>query len=165
MSDRSRDHRGAPSNPDGRFEPHRREAFDDGWWQDDDLPTLKTTLGIDRARSVITRNQSPDIPFDRSINPYRGCEHGCVYCYAPPQPCLSRLVIRARFRNQTVRQTRRQGPARYGIAPARLPLSGHRHRTNTDAYQPIERTQRIMRDILEVLLAFGIRSPSPPNPR
>ena len=75
--------RGAVSNIDGRFERHIHQAVDDGWINqllDDAPPRIKTTLGIDGARSVITRNQSPDVPFDRSINPYRGCEHGCVYC-------------------------------------------------------------------------------------
>ena len=76
--------RGAQSNASGRFEAEARVAFDDGWQSLDDLPPFKTVVGVDTARKVITRNDSPDIGFDRSINPYRGCEHGCVYCFARP---------------------------------------------------------------------------------
>src|ERR1700744_2220837 len=76
--------RGAQSNTSGRFEAEARVAFDDGWQSLDELPPFKTTVSLDTARKVITRNDSPDIGFDRSINPYRGCEHGCVYCFAGP---------------------------------------------------------------------------------
>src|SRR3981081_379565 len=76
--------RGAKSNASGRYEPLARVAFDDGWQRLDDLPAFKTSVTIDATRTVITRNDSPDISFDRSINPYRGCEHGCVYCFARP---------------------------------------------------------------------------------
>src|SRR5579859_3397516 len=77
--------RGAQTNDSGRFEPLRREAFDDGWSDGEDGPApLATTLTVDATRTIIARNQSPDIGFDRSINPYRGCEHGCIYCYARP---------------------------------------------------------------------------------
>src|SRR6266571_235511 len=76
--------RGAQSNTSGRFEAEARLAFDDGWQSLDELPPFKTTVAVDTARKVITRNDSPDIGFDRSINPYRGCEHGCVYCFARP---------------------------------------------------------------------------------
>src|ERR687887_59923 len=76
--------RGAQSNASGRYEVEARVAFDDGWQSLDELPPFKTTVAIDTSRKVITRNDSPDIGFDRSINPYRGCEHGCIYCYARP---------------------------------------------------------------------------------
>src|SRR6201996_8403137 len=76
--------RGAQSNASGRYEAEARVTFDDGWQSLDDLPAFKTTVEIDTARKVITRNESPDIGFDRSINPYRGCEHGCIYCFARP---------------------------------------------------------------------------------
>ena len=87
--------RGAVSNATGRFEPHAREAVDDGWdlgcdrgrgggWSEDDAPRLKTEVTLETARSALTKNTSPDLPFDRSLNPYRGCEHGCIYCYARP---------------------------------------------------------------------------------
>ncbi len=76
--------RGATVNPHNRFESWIREAVDDGWPAGEEPPPLRTTLGVDKARSVVTFNQSPDVPFDRSVNPYRGCEHGCVYCFARP---------------------------------------------------------------------------------
>src|SRR5216684_7692580 len=76
--------RGAHSNASGRYEPIARVAFDDGWQSLDDLPAFKTSVTVDATRTIITRNDSPDISFDRSINPYRGCEHGCVYCFARP---------------------------------------------------------------------------------
>src|SRR3569833_2443800 len=76
--------RGAQSNAGGRYEPLARVAFDDGWRSLDELPPFKTTVQADVTRKIITRNDSPDIGFDRSINPYRGCEHGCVYCFARP---------------------------------------------------------------------------------
>ena len=76
--------RGAQSNASGRFEAEASVAFDDGWQSLEDLPPFKTTVALDTSRKVITRNDSPDIGFDRSINPYRGCEHGCVYCFARP---------------------------------------------------------------------------------
>src|SRR5579872_2836835 len=76
--------RGAASNESGRFEPIKREAFDDGWERDEALEAFKTEVIHEKPRTIITRNESPDISFDRSINPYRGCEHGCVYCFARP---------------------------------------------------------------------------------
>src|SRR5881398_3572907 len=76
--------RGAQSNASGRFEAEARVAFDDGWQSLDELPPFKTTVTLDTSRKLIARNDSPDIGFDRSINPYRGCEHGCVYCFARP---------------------------------------------------------------------------------
>ena len=76
--------RGAVTNPSGRYEPHAKVAFDDGWQSLEELPPFKTYVTEERARKIITRNESPDIGFDRSINPYRGCEHGCIYCYARP---------------------------------------------------------------------------------
>ena len=76
--------RGAQSNATGRYEPHVKIAFDDGWRTLEDLPPFTTTVTEERARKIITRNELPDISFDRSINPYRGCEHGCVYCFARP---------------------------------------------------------------------------------
>ncbi|HCL63792.1 MAG TPA: radical SAM protein, partial [Rhizobium sp.] len=76
--------RGAGMNPSGHFEPHERVAFDDGWESLEDMPPFRTEVQVERPRTVITRNDSPDIPFDRSINPYRGCEHGCIYCFARP---------------------------------------------------------------------------------
>ena len=84
MAENSRRGRAAALNKSGRFEPLARESFDDGWDSLDDLPPLKTEVQEERARTIITRNESPDLSFDRSINPYRGCEHGCIYCFARP---------------------------------------------------------------------------------
>ena len=83
VADRRRG-RGAVANPTGRYEPETRVAFDDGWDGLDDLPPLKTEVTIEKPKTIISRNSSPDIGFDRSVNPYRGCEHGCSYCYARP---------------------------------------------------------------------------------
>src|SRR6266851_1277132 len=102
VGDERRRGRGAVSNASGRFEPHAKVPFDDGWQSLDELPPFKTYVTEERARKIITRNESPDIGFDRSINPYRGCEHGCIYCYARPslpyQPIemycqVSRLIL------------------------------------------------------------------------
>jgi len=155
MADHPQAHRGAPSNPDGRFERHCREEVDDGWWRDDDLPPLKTTLEPDRARSVITRNQSPDIPFDRSINPYRGCEHGCIYCYARPTHAYLGLSPGLDFETRLFAK-----PEAGALLDQELRHPGYRCQpiaigTNTDPYQPVERQAAIMRAILTVLAAFA----------
>ncbi len=147
-------HRGASGNPDGRFERHRRESLDDGWWQDDDLPFLQTTLVLDHARQIISRNDSPDIPFEQSINPYRGCEHGCVYCYARPSHAYLGLSSGLDFETKLFAK-----PEAAPLLEAELRRTGYRCRTiaigtNTDPYQPIERRQRIMRSVLDVLRAF-----------
>lgn len=146
--------RGAVGNRAGRYDL-QREAFDDGWTQEDEpAPPLRTTVTADRSRSVLTRNTSPDVPFDRSINPYRGCEHGCSYCFARPthaylglSPGLdfeSRLVVKPDAPALLEAELRRPG---YRCAPIAIG-------TNTDPYQPIERSHKIMRGILEVLSAF-----------
>src|SRR5258707_443578 len=125
--------RGAQSNASGRFEAEARLAFDDGWQSLDELPPFKTTVAADTARKVITRNDSPDIGFDRSINPYRGCEHGCVYCFAPPthaylglspRPVVARLL---RGRNVSEIERFLDAAAHAGVKEAsyvllRLPL-------------------------------------------
>ena len=149
--------RGAQSNDSGRFEPLRREAFDDGWGageeEDGPLP-LATTLGLDTTRTIIARNDSPDIGFDRSINPYRGCEHGCIYCYARPShaylglsPGLdfeTRIFYKQQAATLLAGELRRKG---YACRPLALG-------SNTDPYQPAERRLRITRGILEVLRDF-----------
>ncbi|NNE78656.1 MAG: PA0069 family radical SAM protein [Silicimonas sp.] len=146
--------RAAQSNRTGRFEPHAREGFDDGWDLDEDLPPTRTEVSIERPRSVITRNTSPDIAFDRSINPYRGCEHGCIYCFARPShaylglsPGLdfeTRLIARPEAPEVLERELRAKS-----YRPAVIAMG-----TNTDPYQPIEKEHRIMRRILEVLYAY-----------
>ncbi len=143
--------RGAVSNASGRFEPYQREEFDDGWEGLGTLEALATDVQIETARSIITTNQSPDISFDQSINPYRGCEHGCVYCYARPSHCYLGHSAGLDFETRLYAKTNaaellRQELARPGYQPKTIALG-----TNTDPYQPIERRYRIMRELLGVL--------------
>lgn len=147
--------RGAQSNASGRFEAQAKVAFDDGWQSLEELPPFKTTVGIDTARKVITRNESPDIGFDRSINPYRGCEHGCVYCYA--RPTHTYLGLSAGLDFETNLFMKPDAPA---LLEKELSAPGYTPRmialgTNTDPYQPIERQHKITRGILEVLERTG----------
>jgi len=146
--------RGAVTNPSGRFESERRHAVDDGWDLDDDLPPLRTSVTDEACRTVISRNSSPDIPFEQSINPYRGCEHGCVYCFARPTHAYLGLSPGLDF--ESVLFAKADAPA---LLEKELRKPGYRCRTimlgaNTDPYQPIERTRRITRGILEVLAAY-----------
>ena len=147
--------RGAASNASGRFEAEARAAFDDGWGSADAEPApLHTTLSLDATRTIIARNDSPDIGFDRSINPYRGCEHGCIYCYARPShaylglsPGLdfeSRLFYKPQAASLLAAELRKKG---YACRPLALG-------SNTDPYQPVERRTEITRSILEVLRDF-----------
>lgn len=146
--------RGAASSVDGRFEPYRHEAIDDGWGSlDEPLPPLKTTVATDTARSVITHNDSPDVGFDQSLNPYRGCEHGCIYCYARPSHAYLGLSPGLDF--ETRLYAKHDAPE---LLRAELRRPGYRPRVlalgvNTDAYQPIERRLQITRRVLEVLAA------------
>ena len=94
--------RAATSNPDVRFDRYRTQAVDDGWDRDDELPVLRTQVSDERARRVITRNTSPDLVFDRSLNPYRGCEHGCIYCFARPTHGWLGLSAGLDFENQLI---------------------------------------------------------------
>lgn len=147
--------RGAQSNASGRFEAAARVAFDDGWQSLDDLPPFKTTVGIDTARKVVTRNDSPDIGFDRSINPYRGCEHGCVYCFARPTHAYLGLSPGLDFESKLFAK-----PDAAALLEKELASADYEPRmiaigTNTDPYQPIEREHKIMRGILEVLERAG----------
>ena len=132
--------RGAVSNASGRFEGLARVAEDDGWGSLEDLPPFRTEVTEERARTIITRNESPDISFDRSINPYRGCEHGCVYCFARPTPRLYGPVAGLDFETQAVRQARRGAAARDASWPSGYQPKTIAMGTNTDPYQPIERT-------------------------
>jgi len=144
--------RGAVSNRAGRFEAHRREAFDDGWDTiDEALPRLRTTFHADSSRTIITHNKSPDLGFDRSINPYRGCEHGCVYCFARPTHAFLGLSPGQDFESRIF--TKPDAPR---LLAAELRKKSYRPRliamgTNTDPYQPIERRLKITRGVLEVL--------------
>src|SRR3954451_25064629 len=147
--------RGAQSNDSGRFEAEARVAFDDGWKSLDELPAFKTTVSIDTSRKVIARNDSPDIGFDRSINPYRGCEHGCVYCFARPTHAF--LGLSPGIDSETKMRVKPDAPE---LLEKELAAPGYEPRmiaigTNTDPYQPIEREHKIMRGILEVLERVG----------
>jgi DNA repair photolyase len=143
--------RASAINPSGRFEALSRHVFDDGWNSIEDLPPFATEVQIERPRRIITRNESPDISFDRSINPYRGCEHGCVYCFARPTHAFMGLSAGLDFESKLfakpdAAELLRRELARKGYRPATIAIG-----TNTDPYQPVERRWRIMREILEVL--------------
>ena len=154
--------RGAVSNRPGRFEPGDRPREDDGWSEgpgEEELPPLATTVTIDASRSAIAWNESPDVGFDRSVNPYRGCEHGCVYCFARPTHAFLGLSPGLDF--ETKLFAKPEAPrllaeelSKPSYKPALLGLG-----TNTDPYQPIERKMGITRGLLEVLSAFGVGSP------
>ncbi|MBL8560717.1 MAG: PA0069 family radical SAM protein [Gemmobacter sp.] len=143
--------RGAGRNETGRFEAVQREAVADGWDMLEEAQLLRTEVRLERPRSVISYNRSPDLPFDRSVNPYRGCEHGCIYCFARPShaylnlsPGLdfeTRLIARPGIDAVLAAEIGRKG---YQVAPMALG-------TNTDPYQPCEAEHRIMRSVLQVL--------------
>jgi DNA repair photolyase len=143
--------RGTVSNASGRFEPLARIAFDDGWQDLDELPPFKTSVTVDSTRKIITHNDSPDISFDRSINPYRGCEHGCAYCFARPTHAYLGLSPGLDFESKLFMK-----PNAPELLERELSAPGYVPKviaigTNTDPYQPIERRYKIMRGILEVL--------------
>src|SRR6266545_7645987 len=147
--------RGVLSNATGRYEPSVRVQFDDGWQSLEELPPFATTVTVDATRKIITRNDSPDIGFDRSINPYRGCEHGCVYCFARPTHAFLGLSPGLDFESKLLAK-----PDAPELLEKELAASGYEPRmiaigTNTDPYQPIEREHKIMRGILEVLERAG----------
>ncbi|CAN0095066.1 unnamed protein product, partial [Discosporangium mesarthrocarpum] len=176
LRDRPRKGRGALSNRAGRFERLASERIDDGWGQplppkpaepdplddgidpfdgtgigDDMLPPLRTTVTTDTSRTVIARNDSPDIGFDRSINPYRGCEHGCVYCFARPSHAFLGLSAGLDFETKLFAKPDaaallRRELAKPGYVPKTIAMG-----TNTDPYQPVEREMKITRQIIEVL--------------
>lgn len=162
--------RGALSNTVGRYERQTRVLVDDGWddgWRDDDLspPPLRTEVIRDATRTIIARNQSPDISFDRSINPYRGCEHGCIYCFARPTHAYLGMSPGIDFESRLFAK-----PNAAELLAKELSAPGYVPRTiamgtNTDPYQPIEKKMRITRSILEVLREFrhpvGIVTKSP----
>ncbi len=159
MPSLARHGRGATINPGVRFDRQHGEAFDDGWGtlteSFADLPPLPTTLIRDSSRSVISWNTSPDIGFDRAVNPYRGCEHGCIYCYARPShaylgysPGLdfeTKLIFKPDVAEQLERELRKPGYVARTLALG----------SNTDPYQPVERTLKLTRSVLEVLERFG----------
>ncbi len=147
--------RATPANPAGRFEPYARTPEHDGWDIPEETRGLKTEIAEERPRSVITRNASPDVPFEQSLNPYRGCEHGCIYCFARPSHAYLGLSPGLDFETKIVARPRAPQVleaelARRGYRPSVLAIG-----TNTDPYQPAEARLGIMRGILEVLEAWG----------
>src|SRR3979411_448494 len=147
--------RGAQTNESGRFEAEARVAFDDGWQSLDELPPFKTTVAVDTAPKVITRNDSPDIGFARSLNPYRGCEHGCVYCFARPTHAFLGLSPGLDFESKLFAKP---------DAPALLEkeLAGQDYQpptiaigTKPDPHQPIHSLNQVIRRILGVLESAG----------
>ena len=147
--------RGAKSNASGRYESEAVEAFDDGWTLEDPVPAqIETTLTPERARTIISKNDSPDVGFDRSINPYRGCEHGCIYCYARPAHAYMGLSpgidfeTKLFFKAEAARLLEKEiSSPRY--TPKRIHIGG-----NTDPYQPAERKLKVTRSIIEVLSRY-----------
>ena len=147
--------RGALTNRSGRFEPKAYELEDDGWEGLASIPALRTDVTVESPKTIISRNQSPDISFDRSINPYRGCEHGCVYCFARPTHAYmglsagldfeSRLFAKPNAAQLLAKELSRPG---YEVRPIAIG-------TNTDPYQPIEQRYRVTRSMLEVLSAYN----------
>jgi DNA repair photolyase len=147
--------RGALSNESGRFEGQTRQAVHDGWDLEEEIAPLRTELRLETARTIITYNRSPDLPFDRSINPYRGCEHGCVYCFARPTHAYLGLSpgldfetrLTARPNAAALLEKELRAP-RYQVAPIAMG-------TNTDPYQPVEHAQEITRACLKVLNEYN----------
>ncbi|VCU68983.1 Radical SAM superfamily protein [Pigmentiphaga humi] len=145
--------RGAVANVAHRFDADQRSAVDDGWAQPpDEAPRLKTEVAVERARKILSRNDSPDIPFDRAINPYRGCEHGCVYCFARPTHAYLGWSPGLDFETRLVAKAN-------AVEALRAELSRPGYRVDvinigsaTDAYQPIERSWKLTRGLLELLL-------------
>ncbi|PKM33504.1 MAG: radical SAM protein [Gammaproteobacteria bacterium HGW-Gammaproteobacteria-12] len=146
--------RGTASNPHNRYAPTRSEQEDDGWYQDETPQSRATEVRKEQAKTAITRNNSPDVGFDRSVNPYRGCEHGCIYCFARPTHAYwdmspgidfeTRLIAKTNLAERLEEQLQKPG---YVPQPIALGI-------NTDAYQPIEREQRLTRQALEILLRY-----------
>ena len=144
--------RGALSNDVSRFDAYTREVFDDGWHvPDDDVPPLKTEVRTEQAKSLINYVASPDLPFDRSINPYRGCEHGCVYCFARPTHAYLGLSPGLDFETKLIARTNAVEVLRRELAKPSYKVAPIAIGTNTDPYQPLEKTYRIMRGCLELL--------------
>ncbi|WP_050786839.1 PA0069 family radical SAM protein [Rhodobacter ferrooxidans] len=147
--------RGALGNAAGRFEPLRRVAADDGWDMAEDDRLLRTEVRLEVPRSALAWNRSPDIEFDRSVNPYRGCEHGCIYCYARPTHAFLNLSPGLDFETKLIAR-----PGIGAVLAAELRAKAYRVApiaigTNTDPYQPIEAQQRVMREVLQVLRDFN----------
>ena len=153
LGDKSIRGRGATQNPDGRFLTRQRIAADDGWEREEEALPLRTQVTLEHPKTILSKNTSPDLPFDRSINPYRGCEHGCVYCYARPTHAYLDLSPGLDFESQLYAKPNaasllQKTLSHPGYSPAPIAFG-----TNTDPYQPIEKTYRITRELLELLVA------------
>jgi DNA repair photolyase len=147
--------RGTAQNPAVRFDRESRDVFDDGWDNFDETPPPQTSLLRDASRSIIARNDSPDLGFDRSINPYRGCEHGCIYCFARPSHAYLGLSPGLDFETKIVFK-----PEAAALLEKELAKPGYVAQpivlgSNTDPYQPVERTLKLTRAVLEVLEKFN----------
>ncbi len=146
--------RGATANPNGRYDLETCEAFDDGWDYFDAVAQLRTEVSLETARTIISRNQSPDIPFEQSLNPYRGCEHGCIYCFARPTHAYLGLSPGLDFETKLTAKPEAAKLLRKELQSRKYRCSSIALGANTDPYQPIERRFRITREILEVLSEF-----------
>jgi DNA repair photolyase len=144
--------RGAQTNKGSRFDRQSREEFDDGWGQVEDLKPFETIEHVERAKSIITRNESPDIGFDRSINAYRGCEHGCSYCFARPTHAYLGHSAGLEFERDIYVKANAVDLLRRELADKRYKPKPIAMGTNTDPYQPAERQHKLTRGILELLL-------------
>jgi len=144
--------RGAQTNKGSRFDRQSREEFDDGWGQVEDLKPFETIEHVERAKSIITRNESPDIGFDRSINAYRGCEHGCSYCFARPTHAYLGHSAGLEFERDIYVKANAVELLRRELADKRYKPKPIAMGTNTDPYQPAERQHKLTRGILELLL-------------
>ncbi|MGJ8583464.1 MAG: PA0069 family radical SAM protein [Marinosulfonomonas sp.] len=146
--------RAAQSNAVGRFEPYERTVEHDGWDIPEDPQIVRTEVDVEEVRKIVTRNSSPDISFDRSINPYRGCEHGCIYCFARPTHAYLGLSPGLDFETRLVARPNAAARLKVELSRPNYEVKPIAIGTNTDAYQPIEARYKIMREILEVLSAF-----------
>ncbi|MFO1403761.1 MAG: PA0069 family radical SAM protein [Azonexus sp.] len=153
LPSRPRKGRGAVGNVDHRFTAWSRQAEDDGWWQDE-TPAPATHLRVDNAKSILSWNESPDLGFDRSLNPYRGCEHGCVYCYARPTHAWLGLSPGLDFETRLFYKPDAVSLLRTELAAPGYVCQPIALGTATDAYQPVERTQRLTRALLEALIGL-----------
>ena len=155
LPDTPRKGRGAVSNRTNRYERYTEHRVDDGWLIGDDPPPLRTTLIRDASKTIIARNSSPDVPFDRSINPYRGCEHGCIYCFARPTHAFLGLSPGLDFESQIIYKADAAMLLKKELGRPNYECSVLAMGTNTDPYQPAEKSLRLTRSILEVLSEFN----------
>jgi DNA repair photolyase len=160
LPDVARKGRGAVSNQVGRYEKATVHAVDDGWGHvpdaaDEDLPPRRTELIDDATRTIIARNDSPDLSFDRSINPYRGCEHGCIYCFARPSHAYLGFSPGLDFETKILRKPRAASLLVEELRAKKYVCQPMAMGTNTDPYQPVERTEKITRSVMEVLRDFN----------